>query len=101
MTELNQNADTDIDIQKIANLARLELTEQEKAKFTQEIHSILEYIKKIMAVNVDNVEPMFHAFEAYNVWQDDIPSIPFTTEQALLNSKYQKDNQVTVPKVVE
>lgn len=46
MTELNQNADTDIDIQKIANLARLELTEQEKAKFTQEIHSILEYIKK-------------------------------------------------------
>lgn len=99
MTQTNQQ--TEIDIQKIANLARIDLTEQEKAKFTQEIHSILEYIKKIMAVNVDNIEPLTHTFEAYNVWQDDTPTAPFSPAQALLNSKYQKDNQVIVPKVVE
>jgi aspartyl-tRNA(Asn)/glutamyl-tRNA(Gln) amidotransferase subunit C len=99
MTQTNQQ--TEIDIQKIANLARIDLNEQEKIKFTQEIHSILGYIKKIMAVNVDNIEPLIHTFDAYNIWQDDIPTAPFSPAQALLNSKYQKDNQVVVPKVVE
>lgn len=91
----------EIDIQKIAHLARLELTEDEKKKFTGEIQSILGYAEQTMKVNTDGIEPMVHPFDTYNVWQEDIPTTPFTPEQALLNSKYKKENQIVVPKVVE
>ncbi len=89
-----------IDIDYVAKLARIELTDDEKTKFSSQLGDILKYFKKLNEVDVSGVEPMAHAFPVYNVWQEDTPEPGFTTEEALLNSPAIRNNHVVVPKVV-
>lgn len=92
---------TSIDIDYVAKLARIALTDEEKATFSAQLEDVLEHFKKLEAVDVSGVEPMAHAFPLVNVWQEDEPREAFTPEQALANAPKQRDNQIVVPKVVE
>ncbi|MBU4332543.1 Asp-tRNA(Asn)/Glu-tRNA(Gln) amidotransferase subunit GatC [Patescibacteria group bacterium] len=60
-----------IDIQKIAKLARLELTSKEKAKYTGELSSILEYIEKLQGAETKGVEPTAQVTGLKNVMRAD------------------------------
>ncbi len=92
---------TDLNIDHIANLARLALTPEEKAKFATQIEDILNYIAQLKEVNVDGVEPTAHAFPIYNVWADDVAVPGLSVEDALRNAPATRDNMIVVPTVVE
>lgn len=97
-----------IDIDFIAQLARLGISEAEKAKYAQQLQSILAHIAQLEELNVEGIEPTAHAFSIYNVYRDDVPGPTFTPEQALINApklpsgqRATHDDQWVVPVVVE
>ena len=90
-----------VDIDYVANLARLDLTAEEKARFATQLGDILAYFEKLNAVDVTGVEPMAHAFPVFNVLEDDVEQPGFTPAEALLNAPAQRDHQFLVPKVVD
>jgi aspartyl-tRNA(Asn)/glutamyl-tRNA(Gln) amidotransferase subunit C len=90
-----------LDIDHVANLARLALTPQEKAIFAQQLGDVLHHIEQLSKVDVTGVEPTAHAFAVNNVWGVDVPAPALPVEAALRNAPAQRDHMVVVPKVVE
>jgi aspartyl-tRNA(Asn)/glutamyl-tRNA(Gln) amidotransferase subunit C len=91
----------DFDINYVAQLARLELTDEEKEHFAQQLSSALEHFDALSKVDVEGVEPMAHAFPLSNVWDEDIAGETFSVEEVLSNASKVRENQIVVPKVVE
>ena len=90
-----------MDIDYVANLARIELTSQEKEKYQGQLGDVLKYFEKLQEVDVEGVEPTAHAFPRFNVWDKDLAIDGFSAEEALLNAPKSRNEQVVVPKVVE
>lgn len=90
-----------LDIDRVAKLARLALTPEEKATFAAQLGSVLHHIEQLAKVDVTGVEPSAHAFAVHNVWQADVARPGLTVEQALRNAPAQRENMIVVPKVVE
>ena len=91
-----------IDIDYVANLARLDMSDQEKAKLGSQLDDILGYFEKLNAVDVEGVEPMAHAHRVFNVWrQGDEPGSTYDPSVLSKMAPEQRENQVVVPKVVE
>ncbi len=95
------SAGSDLNIDYVANLARLALSDEQKARYARQLGDILHYVDKLKQVDVAGVEPMAHAAPVFNVWQEDVPRAGLSTEQALRNAPAQRQNMVVVPKVVE
>lgn len=91
-----------IDIDYVANLARLDMSAEEKAKLGSQLKDILGYFDKLNAVDVEGVEPMAHAHRVTNVWREgDQPGETYAPEVLTRMAPESRDNQVVVPKVVE
>ncbi len=88
------------EVEHIAKLARLRLTEEEKIRFQVELGKILEYFDQLKKLDTENVPPMTHAVPIENVLREDQvkPSLP--VEEALQNAPEKKDSYFQVPKVV-
>ena len=95
------SAPTNLDIDHVANLARLALTPEEKAKFAAQLGDVLTYIEQLKQVDVSGVEATAHAYPVYNVWAEDVPQPGLPVELALKNAPAQRNNMIVVPKVVE
>ena len=91
----------EIDVDYVANLARIELSEQEKEKFKSQFADILKYFDKLNEVDVEGVEPTAHAFPRHNVWDEDEPRSGFSAKEALSNAPAQRQDQIVVPRVIE
>lgn len=91
----------EINIDYVAKLARIELTADEKEKYSQQLGQILGYFQKLSEIDVSNVEPSAHAHAIYNVWREDIEGEPINVDDALMNAPAKRDNQIVVPKVVD
>jgi aspartyl-tRNA(Asn)/glutamyl-tRNA(Gln) amidotransferase subunit C len=91
----------DLNIDHVANLARLALTPAEKATYAQQLGDVLHHIEQLAKVDVTGVEPTAHAFAVVNVWQDDVDRPGLSVGAALRNAPAQRDNMIVVPKVVE
>ena len=89
------------DVEHIAKLARLKLTEEEKQRFQKELGTIIEYFDQLKKLNTDGVPPTTHVVPLENVLREDkvTPSLP--VEEALANAPDRKGNYFRVPKVVE
>ncbi|MCB1123435.1 MAG: Asp-tRNA(Asn)/Glu-tRNA(Gln) amidotransferase subunit GatC [Verrucomicrobiae bacterium] len=90
-----------IDIDYVARLARLQLTDQERERFSEQLGSILEYFEQINQVDVEGVEPMAHTFQVENVLREDVAEEGFDPETAVKHAAAKRNNMVQVPKVVE
>lgn len=90
-----------MNIDYVAGLARIELSPQQKQKFSAQLGQILDYFKKLSDVDVSGVEPSAHAHAIYNVWREDEQGETMSIQDALMNAPKQKENQIVVPKVVE
>jgi aspartyl-tRNA(Asn)/glutamyl-tRNA(Gln) amidotransferase subunit C len=90
-----------LNIDHVANLARLALTPDEKAIFAEQLGNVLHHIEQLSKVDVTGIEPTAHAFAVSNVWQDDVAQPALTVDQAMRNAPEQRDNMIVVPKVVE
>ena len=93
-------ADQKIDIDYVAKLARIDLTDTERETFGAQLRDVLAHFEKLNAVDVSGVEPSAHAFDVVNVWGEDQPGPTLAPEEALNVANKQKDNQVVMPKVV-
>ena len=92
---------TDLNIDHIANLARLALTPEEETRFAAQLNDVLANIEQLKKVDVTGVEPTAHGFPIFNVWADDIPQPGLSVEIALRNAPAQRNHLIVVPKVVE
>ena len=90
-----------MDVEYVANLARIDLTVEEKKKFNDQLGDILKYFEKLNEVDVEGVEPMAHAFPRHNVWDKDEARAGFSAEEALSNAPAKRKDQVVVPRVIE
>ncbi|WP_232766676.1 Asp-tRNA(Asn)/Glu-tRNA(Gln) amidotransferase subunit GatC [Geminisphaera colitermitum] len=64
---------TDLNIEHVARLARIDLTPEEKTTFAAQLGDVLKHIDKLKQIDVTHVEPTAHGFPIYNVWQADEP----------------------------
>ena len=90
-----------IDIDYVANLARIELSDEVKERFAEQLENVLRYFEKLEEVDVSDVEPMAHASAVFNVWDEDVAATGFSVDEALRNAPAVRDGQIVVPKVVE
>jgi aspartyl-tRNA(Asn)/glutamyl-tRNA(Gln) amidotransferase subunit C len=94
------------DVEHVARLARLSLTEEEKERYTTQLGQILGYVEKLGTLNTDNVAPMTHAIPMTNVWRQDKaePSTELTLgspEDLLANAPEREGPLFKVKKVIE
>ncbi|MBW7456151.1 Asp-tRNA(Asn)/Glu-tRNA(Gln) amidotransferase subunit GatC [Paenibacillus sepulcri] len=89
------------DVEHVANLARLELSAQEKEQFTGQMNAILKYAEKLNELNTDNVEPTSHVLPVINVMREDVVKPSVSVETALKNAPDDEDGQFKVPAVLE
>ena len=90
-----------IDVAYVAELARLELTDEEKAVFQPQLENIVKYVEKISSVDVDGVEPMRHGRELVNAFREDVVRPGMSTEAALANAPKRVGDEFLLPKIVE
>ncbi len=88
------------DVEKIADLARLELSETEKEMYLGQLTAVLEYADRLNELNLDGIEPTAHAITQQNIMRDDViePSLP--TAAALQNSARYTDGQFVIQSVL-
>jgi aspartyl-tRNA(Asn)/glutamyl-tRNA(Gln) amidotransferase subunit C len=91
----------EVDIDKLAMLSRIQLTEEEKAAYSGQLADILGFFQKLQKVDVSGIAPMAHPFEAEAPLREDVPGEAWAPERSLQNAPAQRENQVVVPKVVE
>ena len=95
------SAPSDLNIDYVANLARIALSEAEKREFSRQLGDILHYVEKLRQVDVTGVEPMAHAAPVFNVWAADVAGGALSVDQALRNAPQQRQQMIVVPKVVD
>jgi aspartyl-tRNA(Asn)/glutamyl-tRNA(Gln) amidotransferase subunit C len=88
------------DVEKVALLARLRLTDAELETITGELAQIVGYVDQLGEVNTEGVEPMAHAIELANVFRSDqlAPSLP--REEALASAPHHDTRGYLVPAVL-
>ncbi len=89
------------DVEKIAHLARLELTEAEVALYQSQLSAILDYATRLNELNLEGISPTAHAVTQQNVWREDVaePSLPM--DAVLFNAPKQANNQFVVQAVLD
>jgi len=91
----------EIDIEHVARLARLELTDEEKARLREQLGVILEAAAKVSEVATDDVAPTAYAIARSNILRPDEITPSLTTEEVLSNAPEVEDDRFKVPRVVE
>ena len=89
------------DVEHVANLARLDLSETEKAQFTEQLNAILKYADKLNELDTANVEPTSHVLPLANVMREDETRPSWPIEQVLANAPDEEDGHFKVPAVLE
>jgi|TARA_B110000438_G_scaffold278717_1_gene302526 aspartyl-tRNA(Asn)/glutamyl-tRNA(Gln) amidotransferase subunit C len=93
--------DKSIDVNYVADLARLELTQDESERFSEQLNKVIDFVKQLESLETDSIEPMAHASPVYDVMRDDVNRPGFGTDTALLNAPMTSNNQFKVTRVVE
>ena len=88
------------EVEKVSLLARLRLSEDELTKMTQQMSQIVNYIELLNEVDTDDVEPMPHAVEQFNIFAADQPHQSLAREAALANAPKRDEECFRVPAVL-
>jgi len=88
------------DVQYVAKLARLEVTDQEVAKYTQQIANILGYVEQLNKLDTSNVEPLTHPLDVKNVFREDVVKPSLTQAEVLSNGPEIQSGHFKVPKIM-
>lgn len=88
-------------VQKVAMLGRLKLTDQEADQYTSQLNDILQFVEKLNELDTDAVEPTSHVLPMANVLREDQVRPSLDREQALANAPERQDGMFRVPPVFE
>ena len=89
------------DVEHVARLARLALTDAEIEKMREQLNGILAYIEKLNALQTEGVEPTSHAVPMVNVMRDDAPGPCLPRDEALANAPDRAGEFFRVPRIIE
>lgn len=92
---------TEKDVDYISGLARIRLSDEDKKKFTVQLHTVLEYIDKLSELDTESVEPTAHILPVNNVFREDRVVPSKNTELAIQQSPLLMDGLFEVPRVIE
>ena len=87
-------------VRKVAEVARLNLSEAELTKFSEDMSSILDAFKEINKANTKDVRPTFQPVDVKNVMREDAVEPGLPQDEALANTKNKEDGFFRGPKVV-
>jgi aspartyl-tRNA(Asn)/glutamyl-tRNA(Gln) amidotransferase subunit C len=90
-----------IDVEHVARLARLALSEAEAERMRDQLSGILAYIDKLRALDTAGVEPTSHAVPLVNVMRDDDTRPCLPQDVALANAPDRSDAFFRVPRIIE
>jgi aspartyl-tRNA(Asn)/glutamyl-tRNA(Gln) amidotransferase subunit C len=90
-----------MDIEKVARLARLELSEEEKVTFGNQLEQILTYMEQLNRLDTTGVEPTSHAIPVHNVFREDEVNASLAQEEVLAIAPDEEDGHFKVPRIIE
>jgi len=88
------------EVEHVAILARLSLSEEEKEVFAEQLSSILDYADRLNEIVTDDVEPLAHILPIDNIFREDIKKPSTSREEILSNAPLVEDGQYKVPKII-
>jgi aspartyl-tRNA(Asn)/glutamyl-tRNA(Gln) amidotransferase subunit C len=88
------------EVEHVAQLARLELTDAEKERFADQLSNILTHIDKLNQLDTCNVEPTSHVLPVKNIFRDDATQGTLEGD-SLLNAPDKDKGYYKVPKIIE
>jgi aspartyl-tRNA(Asn)/glutamyl-tRNA(Gln) amidotransferase subunit C len=88
------------DVQYVAKLARLEVTAEEVAKYTQQLGNILQYVEQLNQLDTNSVEPLTHPLDVKNVFREDVVCPSLTQQEVLSNGPEVQSGHFRVPKIM-
>jgi len=91
----------EMDIVKVAKLARLDLTSEEKDEFSRQLSGIIEYVEKINELDTSMVDAADHIVELNNVFRKDIVKKSLDRNELEIIAPDFKDGYIVVPKIIE
>lgn len=88
-------------VDKIAHLARLELSDEEKEAMIKDMNRILGFMDKLNEIDTTAVEPLVYMTNEVNGFREDVVKQEITHEEALLNAPKHDNDFFLVPKVID
>ncbi len=95
MAHISQN-----EVEHVAKLARLELTETEKTLFGEQLSQILTFVEQLQEVPTEGIPPTASVVEQESVLREDVPREGLSREQALSNAPETSEGFFVVPKIL-
>lgn len=89
------------EVEHVAWLARLELTDEEKERLTGHLNQLMVHFEKLRELDTTDVEPTSHSIPVQNVFREDAVGPCLPVEDVLSNAPEAADNSFAVPQVVE
>jgi len=89
------------EVRRIAELAKLDLSEDEVARFAGQLSNILQYFERLQELDTSHIEPTASVLPLKNVFRPDVAGQPLTPEQVVANAPDAKDNQFRVSAVLD
>jgi len=96
-----QRSFTRAEVERIAALARLSVTDLEADRLASELEAILAYAEQLAGLDTSGVLPTSHPIELPTPLRDDLPEAPLDPELALANAPEREGSAFVVPKVIE
>jgi aspartyl-tRNA(Asn)/glutamyl-tRNA(Gln) amidotransferase subunit C len=91
----------EIDVEHVARLARLGLTDEERERFRNQLGLILEHAERVREVAAEDVPPTAQPLPQQNVFRDDEPWTCLTSDEALAGAPEVEDGRFKVPRIIE
>ncbi len=92
---------TQKDLEMVALLSRMEVSEQDREKYLRQLDAFLQYVDNLAALPTDDVEPLAHVLPINNVFREDTVRPSLERDLALSNAPLQEDGYFKVPKILE
>jgi len=89
------------EVEHIAELARLELTDEEKNNYRQQLSDILDYAARLQVLDTSQIPPTSSVLPPRSVLRPDVPSKSLAREEILKNAPSSEDGQFRVPPVLD
>lgn len=89
-----------IDVEYIANLARIRLNKKESQNFSNQLVEVLSYIEKLNKVDTADTPPTTHPLSLSNVFRNDEARDSLPADKALSNAPRRKEDFFKVPKII-
>lgn len=88
-------------IHKVADLARIEIKEEEVNSLSSEMNKILTFMEKLNELDTTNVKPLVYMNEEVNVWREDVAKEEISVAEGLKNAAVHNESYFFVPKIIK